>query len=134
MKRQRMAMIPTLKLFGIKQIVPILEEVSDFARAGGEILFGTDVGFLPDYDPTEEYALLASAGLGWKEILAALTTNPAARFGAAGRTGRVAVGMDADLVVLAADPTRDVRAFASARYTLRGGRIIHDSMAAPTGP
>jgi imidazolonepropionase-like amidohydrolase len=132
MKRQRMAMIPTLKLFDSAEVVAILKEVSDFARAGGEILFGTDVGYLSDYDPTEEYARLGRAGLGWREILAALTINPAARFGATGHTGRIAVGMDADLVVLAADPTRDVRAFANARYTVRSGHIIHDSVATAT--
>ncbi len=79
-----------------------------------------------------EYQLLESAGLGWREILAALTTNPAARFGESSRRGRIAPGLDADLVVLAADPATDPRAFTNVRYTLRGGKVIYSS--APGAP
>jgi imidazolonepropionase-like amidohydrolase len=133
MKQQDMALIPTLKLFADDRWrVEILDEVRDYARAGGQILFGTDVGYLTDYDPAVEYQLLEGAGLGWREILAALTTSPAARFGEASRRGRIAPGMDADLVVLAADPVADPRAFTQVRYTLRGGKVIYS--AAPATP
>jgi len=33
--------------------------------------------------------------------------------------------MDADLVVLSADPARDVTAFSKVRYTLRAGKVIY---------
>jgi imidazolonepropionase-like amidohydrolase len=62
------------------------------------------------------------------QILASLTTNPARRFGLTQRTGRVAPGMDADLVVLEGDPASDVRGLARVRYTLRQGRIIYRSI------
>src|SRR5262245_8141730 len=39
---------------------------------------------------------------------AALTPAPAVRFGAAARTGQLAVGFDADVVVLDGDPVQDV--------------------------
>jgi len=133
MKQQNMALIPTLKLFGKDRwLFEILDEVRDYNRMGGQILFGTDVGYLTDYDPTVEYMLLESAGLSWKEILAALTTNPAARFGEATRRGRIAPGMDADLVVLAADPVTDLRAFTNVRTTMRGGKVIYS--ASPGAP
>ncbi|HEX4960162.1 MAG TPA: amidohydrolase family protein [Thermoanaerobaculia bacterium] len=128
MKQQNMALIPTLKLFAKdRYLFEILDEVRDYERSGGQILFGTDVGYLTDYDPTAEYLLLESAGLGWREILSALTTNPAARFGEASRRGRIAPGMDADLVVLATDPVADLRAFTNVRYTLRGGKVIYSA-------
>jgi imidazolonepropionase-like amidohydrolase len=72
---------------------------------------------------------MASAGLGWREILASLTTSPAARFGEASRRGTIAPGLDADLVVLAADPVRDVRAFADVRYAIRAGRVVYSAPA-----
>ena len=97
-----------------------LREVRQFARAGGQILFGTDVGFLKDDDPTEEYEHMARAGLTWRDILASLTTNPASRFGESRRRGRIDRGMDGDVVVLKADPAKDVRAFASVGYSIRG--------------
>ena len=67
---------------------------------------------------------MARAGLTWREILASLTTSPAAEFGESSRRGRVAAGMDADLVVLARDPADDVRQFAAVRHTLRAGRPL----------
>ncbi len=131
MKERNMALVPTLNLFGDDRwLFEILDEVHDYARLGGPILFGTDVGYLTDYDPTTEYVLMASAGLSWREILASLTTNPAARMGEESRRGRIAPGMDADFVMLAKDPVRDVRAFADVRHVIRGGRLIYSAPAA----
>jgi imidazolonepropionase-like amidohydrolase len=131
MRAQDMALIPTLKLFAEdSHLYEILDEVRDYQRAGGQLLFGTDVGFLTDYDPTTEYTLLATAGLSWREILATLTTSPAARFGDSARRGRIAPGMDADLAVLATSPVSDPRAFANIRYTLRAGTVIYQAPAA----
>jgi imidazolonepropionase-like amidohydrolase len=123
-----MAMIPTLKLFGGQEFTKyIQQEVATYARAGGQILFGTDVGFLTDYDTSDEFVLMAGAGLDWRAILASLTTAPAARFGDDARRGRVTAGQNADLVVLSADPAADVGAFAKVRYTIRGGRVVYSA-------
>ncbi|HLF23004.1 MAG TPA: amidohydrolase family protein, partial [Burkholderiales bacterium] len=100
-------------------------QLKAFAEAGGQVLFGTDVGYMTDYDPTEEYVLMARAGLSPGQILTSLTTAPADKFGEKNRRGRVAAGMHADLVVLSADPAEDVRNFAKVRYTIRGGRVIY---------
>ena len=52
MKANKMSMIPTLKLLsGAPYTKYIQKEVGDYSRAGGQILFGTDVGFVTDYDP-----------------------------------------------------------------------------------
>src|SRR5437660_624978 len=100
------------------------EDVARVADLGGELLFGTDVGYMTDYDPTDEFIFLRRAGLGAMQILAMLTTAPAARFGRRG-TGRIGPGMTADVVVLDGDPTLDVRAFAKVRMTMRDGRVIY---------
>lgn len=132
MKRQNVGLIPTLKLFGKSPYVyEILDEVRDYARLGGPILFGTDVGYLTDYDPTVEYKLLQTAGLGWREILASLTTTPVAHFGESQRRGRIAPGMDADLVVLGSDPVTDLGAFTDVRHVLRGGKVIYSAPGTP---
>jgi imidazolonepropionase-like amidohydrolase len=126
MKAIRMSMVPTLKLFGGQSFTRYIQaEVGTYAKAGGQILFGTDVGYLTDYDTTDEFALMAGAGLDWRAILASLTTAPAERFGETLRRGRIAPGLDADLVVLGADPSADVTAFANVRYTIRGGRVVY---------
>jgi imidazolonepropionase-like amidohydrolase len=139
MVKAGVAVVPTLKLWRYEARSarlafsrPFVEagvtELRAFVRGGGTVLFGTDVGYMLDYDPSEEYALMAKAGMSFAQILASLTTNPARRFGLTQRTGRVAPGMDADLVVLEGDPASDVRGLARVRYTLRQGRIIYRSI------
>lgn len=119
------AMVPTLKLFGGQSnIARIQQIVGDFADGGGQVLFGTDVGYLTDYSPGDEYRLMSGAGLDWRDILASLTTAPAGRFRESSRRGRLAPQMDADIVVLSSDPAVDPAALADVRYTVRGGRIV----------
>lgn len=95
-----------------------------YANEGGSVLFGTDVGFISEYDPTREYLLLSEAGLGFPEILRALTTEPSRRF-TTDETGTVSQGATADLVIVNGRPDRDVGAFAdvSAVY-LRGDQVL----------
>jgi imidazolonepropionase-like amidohydrolase len=65
------------------------------------------------------------AGLTATQILASLTTAPASRWKEERRRGRVAAGLDADLVVLDSDPVGDVRNFAKVRCVYRQGRLIY---------
>jgi imidazolonepropionase-like amidohydrolase len=108
-----------------------VDSLAAFVNGGGEVLFGTDVGYMRDFDPADEYALMTQAGMTPMQILASLTTAPAARFHAQLKLGRVAVGYKADLAVLAGDPATDIRVFAHVRYTLRDGHVIYDAGAQP---
>jgi imidazolonepropionase-like amidohydrolase len=138
MKRGNISLIPTLKLWRIeleKDGSPPaaiqrfqdrgVDQLRAYFKAGGQVLFGTDIGYITDYDPTEEYQQMQRAGMSFKDILASLTTSPASRFGEGKRAGRVVRGMDADLVVLAGDPETDIGALSNVRYTLRGGKVIY---------
>lgn len=133
------AVVPSLMLFEVelaKEGVPadigqgLIDTAGQQARAlheaGGTLLFGTDVGYIEPVDPTREYRLLADAGLDWRAVLESLTTAPARRFGHGDRKGRVAVGFDADLVLLDGDPQDDAEAFANVAMTIRGGRVMYD--------
>ena len=138
MKASNIALIPTLKLWRfelMKDKVPAaaieqfqqrgVAQLREYFSASGQILFGTDVGYMTEYSTEEEYTKMAEAGMAYRDILASLTTLPAARHGRGQRLGRIAVGFDADLVVLRSDPAQNVTAFANVVYTIRGGRIIH---------
>jgi imidazolonepropionase-like amidohydrolase len=136
MKERRVALIPTLKLWKYelrhdrtsardKFVEAGVDQLRAWHAFGGVILFGTDVGYMNDYDPSDEYALMAQAGMDFRQILAALTVTPARRFGESNQRGRVAPALAADFVVLNEDPSRNVRAFADVRYTLRDGKVIH---------
>src|SRR6185312_15824170 len=96
-----------------------------FSQAGGQVLFGTDIGYIQHYDTSEEFTWMSRAGMSFPQILASLTTNPAQRFGYSAHSGRIAKGMDADLVVLNGDPGSEITAFSDVRYTIRAGKIIY---------
>jgi len=68
---------------------------------------------------------MSRAGMSMPHILASLTTNPANRFGFSKRSGRIANGMDADLVVLDGDPASDITAFSKVRQVIRQGKVIY---------
>jgi imidazolonepropionase-like amidohydrolase len=132
-KQQGTALIPTLSLFA-KLPVPamIAERLMNDSVAqlkgfsdnnGGPVLFGTDVGFTTIYDTTLEYELMHRA-LSERQVLASLTTNPAAYFKSA-KKGKLEQGFDADIVVLEGDPLADVRNLAKVVYTIRAGQIIY---------
>jgi imidazolonepropionase-like amidohydrolase len=127
MRKQNVALVPTLTLFADSgDATPgIFAQVAYYQRLGGQILFGTDVGYHSMYEPTLEYESLAMTGLTWRQVLASLTTNPADRFGESKTRGRVAPGMAADLVILARDPALDIRAFVEVAQTIRAGQIIY---------
>lgn len=132
MKQQHTALIPTLTLWTTvvedpavteKLVQAGADELKSYFSVGGTILFGTDVGFQSKYDTTQEFEFMARA-MGWQDILASLTTNPSKFFKAITK-GRIEKGMDADLVVLDADPAADVRNLAKVAYTIRAGEIIY---------
>jgi imidazolonepropionase-like amidohydrolase len=101
-------------------------QLRDWRSAGGDVLFGTDLGAV-DPDPTEEYVLMRDAGMSFRDILASLTTVPAQRFGRHHQLGRIAAGFEADVVVLGNSPAKDIRALADVQYTFRSGRLIYSA-------
>ena len=131
-KQQNIALTPTLSLFAklplpqeiVGRIVDnITSQLKAFSDDGGTVLFGTDVGFTQLYDTTLEYELMHRA-LSERQVLASLTTNPAAYFKAA-KKGKVEAGFDADLVILDGDPIADVRNLAKVAATIRAGQVIY---------
>ena len=101
------------------------QQLNAFQGAGGDVLFGTDVGYTDVFDTSEEFKWMSRGGMSYQQILASLTTNPARRFGFDQHSGRVAKGYDADLVVLRFDPAQDATAFAEVQYTIRNGSVIY---------
>jgi imidazolonepropionase-like amidohydrolase len=134
----RVALTPTLTLWHVeakkgsaspdeieKGMSKAARQLQAFSQAGGQVLFGTDVGYIEQFDTSEEFAWMSRGGMNFQQILASLTTNPATRFGYASHSGRIAKGMDADLVVLEGDPERDVTALSRVHQVVRGGQLIY---------
>ncbi len=138
LKRANLSLIPTLTLYdveGRKANLPdqqlnafvgqMVDQLRAYSQAGGDILFGTDIGYTDHYDTTMEFTLMSQAGMNYRQILASLTTNPARKFGDSDHRGRIATKMDADLDILSADPARDITAYSRVRFTIRNGKVIY---------
>lgn len=127
---KNMAMVPTLKMFAgtvttdSHYMDPICGEVRQFHALGGQLLFGTDVGYMTDYSTDLEFEELGKSGLDFSTVQAMLTTNPAARMGVSGSKGSIAPGKLADLTILSADPSKDLKNFARVQTVIRSGRVI----------
>jgi imidazolonepropionase-like amidohydrolase len=138
MRSAHMGLIPTLTLFDVEAkrakvspeenqmwIDAAVQQLKAYSSAGGQILFGTDVGYTDHFDTAEEYRLMSQAGMTFPQILASLTTNPVQRFGNSSDRGRLAKDMDADLVVFDGDPANNIETFSKVHYTIRDGKIIY---------
>ena len=126
---QHMTIIPTLKLFSRDDNIANIRGLDyQFHQLGGRLVYGTDTGFLLDYDQSEEFRQLMQAGFGFREVLAMLTTAPADLFHLSLREGKVMPGMKGDLTILSEDPASgSPEAFSRVRYTIRGGNVIWHS-------
>jgi imidazolonepropionase-like amidohydrolase len=95
--------------------------------AGVPILAGTDSpmpGVYPGFSLHEEMAMLVESGLTPREALRSATLAPAEFLGIAATAGSVAVGKRADLVLLDADPTKDIRNTRRINAVLLDGRLL----------
>jgi len=126
---QHMTIIPTLKLFSRDDDIASIRGLDyRFHQLGGRLVYGTDTGFLPDYDQGEEFRQLTKAGFDFRDVLAMLTTAPAELFHLSEHEGKVMSGMRGDLTILSEDPASGyLEAFTEVRYTIRGGKVIWQS-------
>jgi imidazolonepropionase-like amidohydrolase len=110
--------VSTLDICGFGRDTPELETALDnlrrFVSAGGEVVYGTDLGNggIPPGIHPREVVLLTEAGIRGDACLAALARAP------------LASGAPADLVVLGGDPFEGIEAFTDVRLVMRAGRIV----------
>ncbi|RAZ30541.1 hypothetical protein DO944_13420 [Microbacterium sp. SMR1] len=122
-------LVPTLHMFASTvttddgYLAPIRAALGGFIRAGGRVLFGTDVGYMADRETRGEYEAMRASGMSTADILRSLTTEPAEFLGRAD-TGSVAVGNRGDLTVLQTRDDPSPADLANIQATIRAGRAI----------
>ncbi|HEX8657107.1 MAG TPA: amidohydrolase family protein [Hymenobacter sp.] len=104
---------PTAQAFGEKLNTKLLSLVPLMQKAGVTILAGSDSGpfnsfVYPGDSLQEELVLLVQAGLTPLQALQAATINGAKFMGAGARSGTIALGKDADLVLLTGNPLQNI--------------------------
>jgi imidazolonepropionase-like amidohydrolase len=100
--------------------------VREFERAGGSIAAGTDAAnqlLVPGFSLHEEMALLVEAGLTPLEAISAATRR-GSQLLHADSLGLVAPGKVADLVVLNANPARNIAATRNIAWVMSRGHIF----------
>ena len=84
-----------------------------FVAAGGLLIAGPDPtgngGVLPGFGDQRELELLVEAGFSPVEAIRICTLNGATYLGLADRIGSIAVGKNADLIVVRGNPAADIR-------------------------
>lgn len=96
-----------------------------FARAGGLLVAGTDPtgggGVIPGYSNQRAVELLVEAGFTPEEAIRVGTLNGATYLGIADRTGSIAVGKQADLVLVGGNPAARIADIRNVELVMKQG-------------
>ena len=96
-----------------------------FVKAGGLLIAGTDPtgsgGVIPGYSNQRQVELLVEAGFTPLEAISISTLNGAKYLGRDSRLGSLAVGKQADLVVIAGDPSKSIADIRNVETVFKNG-------------
>lgn len=110
----------------MKVMTPICQDnIAKIVAAGGVAVLGTDQSSGPAVH--REMELLAGAGIPPLQILKIATLNGAVFLGREQDMGSISVGKLADMVLLEADPTRDIANARAITWVMKNGVLIDES-------
>jgi imidazolonepropionase-like amidohydrolase len=105
----------------------LIGHVANLAGAGITLIAGIDAGINPAKPHgmlREQLVMMAGAGLSSAAALACATSAAARACGIGDRTGRLAAGLDADLLAVGGDPSTDLTALRDVRLVVSRGREV----------
>jgi len=110
----------------MKLMTPVAEEnIRKVHAAGGVVAMGTDQSSGPASQ--RELELLVAAGIKPFDVLTIATHNGAVLLGKADQLGSIEPGKLADLLLLNADPTKDIENVKRIALVMKGGQIVDES-------
>jgi imidazolonepropionase-like amidohydrolase len=105
-------------------VSPMFETIARIHERGGKVVAGTDSPIVPyGLGLLLEIEALSEAGLGPLAAIESATRVAAEALGAADDLGTIEAGKIADLVLLGADPSEDVRNVRSTEAVVVNGRL-----------
>ena len=106
-------------------MAPIFRTVDALGERGARIIAGTDSPIIPyGYSLLLEIEQLSDAGLGPIEAIRSATGRAAEALGADDEIGTVEEGKIADLVLLAGDPSEDIKNLRTTEIVIVNGRLL----------
>ena len=117
---------PILTIRGRHMLPRIRETAAAAHRLGVRIAAATDTGYGPESTLrlSEELQELVSVGLTPIEAIRAATSVAAELIGVDDHTGRISVGLDADLIVLERNPLDDIGQVRDVLVVVNDGQIV----------
>lgn len=111
-----------------------LRSLEGLLAAGVTCVAGNDAGLplTPFGRFWQELDAMVAGGMRAMQAIQAATCTAARAMGCAERIGAVRAGCQADIIAVAQDPTRDVRALADPSFVMRAGRV-HRHVCGPAG-
>ncbi len=119
---------PQTRPLRLREVEKYQELTGLLHKAGVTILAGTDTPepFVPPgFSLHQELEMLVASGLSPAAALTAATLNNAAIVQQSDTLGSLEVGKQADLVVLSADPTKDIRNTRKIEFVVHGGQVCN---------
>jgi imidazolonepropionase-like amidohydrolase len=94
------------------------------AKAGGvNIAFGTDTGVSKHGSNGKEFALMVEAGFTPEEAIRAATVAASEHVQMSADIGTLEAGKFGDMIAVANDPLKDVRALEAVSFVMKGGTV-----------
>lgn len=91
--------------------------------AGIEIVFGTDSGVFPHGDNARQFSRMVEFGMTPAEAIRAATVRAAELLGIGDQVGRIAEGLQADLVAVAGNPLGEISTLEQVVFVMKGGVV-----------
>jgi imidazolonepropionase-like amidohydrolase len=130
MVRKNIYLVPTFTVYRNygAPVKNCIENVRNFAKAGGHVLLGNDyaggIGTFETGIPMYEIECMQKAGMTPMDIIVSATKNGAYACGQSGKIGTIETGKFADVLVVKGNPLNDINALTQIQLVIKGGVII----------